>query len=254
MFWPYLSHGGQAHEGDDKRNVMAGQITGAEAVLDALESESEIDMVLVDREKDTDAIREACKKRQIPLEEGSTNDLWRMSKSGHVDALALTGRKKADSLQELMSRGGTIWFFDGVTYSTNLGFAIRTVEVSGADGVVLNVAKTHEERRTIRRASMRADRFIPVIYSSTEEILNCAKENRLRIISAEDIGDKGPWDEDLTGDVLLVVGAEREGVSEATLAASDSIVKLPMDGFVPSYNLQVAVSVLAVESLRQRLK
>jgi tRNA G18 (ribose-2'-O)-methylase SpoU len=27
---------------------------------------------------------------------------------------------------------------------------------------------------------------------------------------------------------------------------------LPMDGFVPSYNLQVAVSVLAVEALRQR--
>jgi len=43
-------------------------------------------------------------------------------------------------------------------------------------------------------------------------------------------------------------------VSEATLAVSDSIVKLPMDGFVPSYNLQVAVSVLAVESLRQRFK
>lgn len=233
---------------------MAGQITGAEAVIAALESETEIEIVLVDRDKDTELIRNLCSQRNIPLEEGSTNDLWRMSKSGYVDALALTGRKKAESLQELMSRGGTIWFFDGVTYSTNLGFAIRTVEVSGADGVVLNVAKTHEERRTIRRASMRADRFIPVIYSTTEEILNCAKENGLRIISAEDIGDKGPWDEDLTGDVLLVVGAEREGISDATLAASDSIVKLPMDGFVPSYNLQVAVSVLAVESLRQKQK
>ena len=42
---------------------MAGQITGADAVLAALESESEIDMVLVDREKDTEAIREACKKQ-----------------------------------------------------------------------------------------------------------------------------------------------------------------------------------------------
>jgi len=29
-------------------------------------------------------------------------------------------------------------------------------------------------------------------------------------------------------------------------------VLLPMDGFVPSYNLQVAVSVVAVEALRQR--
>ena len=65
--------------------------------------------------------------------------------------------------------------FDGVTYSTNLGFAIRTAEVSGADGVMLNVAKTHEERRTIRQASMRADRFIPVIYSTTEEIIEKLK-------------------------------------------------------------------------------
>jgi tRNA G18 (ribose-2'-O)-methylase SpoU len=50
----------------------------------------------------------------------------------------------------------------------------------------------------------------------------------------------------------LVVGAEREGVSDQVLEAADAVVKLPMDGFVPSYNLQVAVSVLAVEALRQR--
>jgi len=56
----------------------------------------------------------------------------------------------------------------------------------------------------------------------------------------------------MTGDILLVVGAERDGVSEATIQNSDYIVRLPMDGFVPSYNLQVAVSVLAVEALRQR--
>ena len=139
-----------------------------------------------------------------------------------------------------------------MTYSTNLGFAIRCAEVSGADAVVLNVAKTHEERRTIRRSSMRADRFIPVVYSTTEEILNGAKANSVRIIAVEDVGTHEPWDEDLTGDVLLVVGAEKEGVSEQVLAAADACVLLPMDGFVPSYNLQVAVSVVAVEALRQR--
>ena len=232
---------------------MAGQITGAEAVLHALNDGVAIDRVLVDREKDTEEIRRLCQERQIPLEEGSTNDLWRMSAEGHVEALALVGRFQTDSMDELMSRGGTIWFFDGVTYSTNLGFAIRAAEVSGANGVVLNVTKTHEERRTIRRASMRADRFIPVIYSNTEEILQCAKKHNLTIISAEDVGDRAPWDVDMSGNILLVVGAEREGVSKATLDASDYIVRLPMDGFVPSYNLQVAVSVLTVEALKQRI-
>ena len=99
---------------------------------------------------------------------------------------------------------------------------------------------------------MRADRFIPVVYTSTDDILKAAKAQGFRIVVAEDIGEQGPWDEDLTGDVILVVGAEREGVSQPVLEAADAVVKLPMDGFVPSYNLQVAVSVLAVEALRQR--
>jgi tRNA G18 (ribose-2'-O)-methylase SpoU len=232
---------------------MAGQITGADAVLHALNEGTAINMVLVDREKDTTELRAACQSKGIPLEEGSTNDLWRMSAEGHVDALALIGRNPEGSLDEVFQRGGTIWFFDGVTYSTNLGFAIRTAEVSGADAVVLNVMKTHEERRTIRRSSMRADRFIPVVYETTEAIIEAARKHSVRIIAVEDIGTHGPWDENLTGDVLLVVGAEKEGISQPVLDAADACVLLPMDGFVPSYNLQVAVSVVAVEALRQRL-
>ena len=231
---------------------MAGQVTGAKAVLQALNDNEPITMVLVDREKDTTLIRTLCESKGIRLEEGSTNDLWRMSAKGHVDALALTGRFPEASLEEVFERGGTIWFFDGVTYSTNLGFAIRTAEVAGADAVILNVVKTHEERRTIRRSSMRADRFIPVVYTTTEAILAASKEHGTRIIAVEDVGTHGPWEEDLTGDVVLVVGAEKEGISQQVLDAADACVLLPMDGFVPSYNLQVAVSVVAVEALRQR--
>jgi len=231
---------------------MAGQITGLDAVMEALEQGVPIDRVLVDRDHDTAALRALCEAAEVPLEEGSTNDLWRMSADGAQVALALTGRPQSETLEEVMAGGGCVWLFDGVEYSTNLGFAIRTAEVSGADAVLLNVSKTHEERRTIRRASMRADRFIPVVYTSTDDILKAAKVHGFRIVVAEDVGEQGPWDEDLTGDVILVVGAEREGVSQPVLEAADAVVKLPMDGFVPSYNLQVAVSVLAVEALRQR--
>ena len=231
---------------------MAGQITGLDAVVEALEQGVAIDRVLVDRDHDTAALRALCEAAEVPLEEGSTNDLWRMSADGAQVALALTGRPQSETLEEVMTAGGCVWLFDGVEYSTNLGFAIRTAEVSGADAVLLNVSKTHEERRTIRRASMRADRFIPVVYTSNDDILEAAKAHGFRIVVAEDVGEKGPWDENLTGDVILVVGAEREGVSDQVLEAADAVVKLPMDGFVPSYNLQVAVSVLAVEALRQR--
>ena len=86
---------------------MAGQITGAEAVLAALHSQDDLEMVLVDRDKDTTEIRRLCEELNIPLEEGSTNDLWRMSAEGHVDALALIGRTPNGDLEQVLERGGT---------------------------------------------------------------------------------------------------------------------------------------------------
>ena len=227
---------------------MSLQITGAEDVLDALKNGVEIKLVLVDREEDCSEIIELCESKNIKVVEGSSTDLWRMSANGQQKALALIGREPAGTLEEVFERDGVIWLFDGVEYAPNLGFGVRTAEVSGATAVIINVKKTHEERRTIRRAGMRATRFIPVIYATTEEVL--AACNR-RIVVAEDVGDKAPWNADLTGNVMLVVGAENAGVSKEVLNAADDIVRLPMPGFVPSYNLQVAVSALAIERLRQ---
>ena len=227
---------------------MSLQITGEADVINALKNGVDIKLVLVDREEDCSEIIRLCEERNIKVTEGSATDLWRMSANGQQKVLALVEREPSGTLEEVFEREGVIWLFDGVEYAPNLGFGVRTAEVSGATAVIINVSKTHEERRTIRRASMRATRFIPVVYATTEEIL--AACNR-RIVVAEDIGGKAPWDCDLTGDVMLVVGAENAGVSKEVLDSADDIVRLPMPGFIPSYNLQVAISSLAIERLRQ---
>jgi tRNA G18 (ribose-2'-O)-methylase SpoU len=227
---------------------MSLQITGEADVLEALKNGVDIKLVLVDREEDCAEVIQLCQERNVKVTEGSATDLWRMSANGQQKVLALVQREPSGTLEEVFKRKGAIWLFDGVEYAPNLGFGVRTAEVSGATAVIINVSKTHEERRTIRRASMRATRFIPVVYATTEEIL--AACNR-RIVVAEDVGGKAPWECDLTGDVMLVVGAENAGVSNEVLDAADDIVRLPMPGFIPSYNLQVAISSLAVERLRQ---
>ena len=230
------------------RTSMSLQITGEADVIKALKNGVDIKLVLVDREEDCFEVIQLCEERNIKVTEGSATDLWRMSANGQQKVLALVQREAGGTLAEVFEREGAIWLFDGVEYAPNLGFGVRTAEVSGATAVIINVSKTHEERRTIRRASMRATRFIPVVYATTEEIL--AACNR-RIVVAEDVGGKAPWECDLTGDVMLVVGAENAGVSKEVLDAADDIVRLPMPGFIPSYNLQVAISSLAIERLRQ---
>jgi tRNA G18 (ribose-2'-O)-methylase SpoU len=51
--------------------------------------------------------------------------------------------------------------------------------------------------------------------------------------------------------VLFVVGGERQGTPPELLERCDAVVRIPMAGFIPSYNLQAAVAVLAAERLRQ---
>ena len=60
-----------------------------------------------------------------------------------------------------------------------------------------------------------------------------------------------PWHHDLTGSVLLIVGGEVDGIPKPVLAHCDAVTRLPMAGFVASYNLQAAVAAVAVERFRQ---
>ena len=171
--------------------------------------------------------------------------------TGDADVAALLGPVLDADLDDVMDRGGAVWLLVGAAYPGNVGTALRSAEVSGADGVYIDNAFDHEQRREARRASMRADRFLPVAWDRAGDVIGAARRAGKRIVAVEDVGDAAPWHVDLTGSVLLMAGGEADGIPAALLRRCDHIVRIPMAGFVTSYNLQAAVAVLAVERLRQ---
>ena len=234
------------------------QRCGVTEVSKALESE-EVTLVLFYRgSNDTEAmrLRDLAEERGITVRESSKSDMWRMSRVNDGERpppiLALVGRRPDATVAEILSSGGLCWLLDGARYPVNIGFTIRTAEVSGAQAVFVDGSLNHAEKKAARRASMKAHRFMPVHWVNGGEITLMAKEAGFRVISLEDSGELGPWDEDLTGDILLVVGGERDGISDHLLKESDSVIRVPMSGFVPSYNLQAPMAVVAAEALRQR--
>ena len=54
-----------------------------------------------------------------------------------------------------------------------------------------------------------------------------------------------------TEPLLLVIGGERHGIPRAVLDACDGAIRIPMRGFIPSYNLQAAMAIVVGEHLRQ---
>jgi tRNA G18 (ribose-2'-O)-methylase SpoU len=151
-----------------------------------------------------------------------------------------------------MARDGAVWLLAEVTYPSNAGFALRTAEVSGAEGVVLDAAFNHEARSRASHVGMGADKLLPVLYATARDAIAAARAADRRIVAIEDSGAHAPWEVELGGHVLLVIGAERSGISAELLAACDQAVRIPMAGFIPSYNLQAAMSIVAGERLRQQ--
>ncbi|MBW2422242.1 MAG: hypothetical protein JRH19_27165 [Deltaproteobacteria bacterium] len=165
--------------------------------------------------------------------------------------LALVGPDPAAELEVWLARRGAAWLLTGTAYPGNAGFVVRSAEVSGADGVVIDADFGRDARRECLRAAMRADRFFPVCFTKAVDAVAAARRAGRRIIAVEDSGDRAPWELDLRGAVLFVVGGERQGIPQALLGEADAVLRIPMAGFVPSYNLQAAMAVVMGERLRQ---
>ena len=237
------------------------KISGVGAILDAIDEGRSVTRILVLRDARSEALDRLlveASKRKLKVIEGSMNDLRRMANmpfsSEPPEALGLLHRDPSAETSEIMASGGLIWLLSGAQYPVNIGFAIRTIEVSGGSAVFVDADLNSDGRKASSRASMKADRFIPVKWMSWREASDLARAHNYRIIGIEDSGDVEPWDIDLTGRCMLVIGGERHGISSDLLQECDSIVKIPMQGFVPSYNLQAPLAVVAAEALRQRRK
>jgi tRNA G18 (ribose-2'-O)-methylase SpoU len=231
------------------------QLAGPAEVSAALVAGLPVRLVLAAREPadpEARAVIERARERGIPVRIASVNSLRRLSRlDPPAEVLALVGPSPGADRDSVLAAGGLVWLLVGLAYPGNTGFAIRLAEVSGARGVFVDGAFLHEGRREALRASMRAERFMPVFWQPALEVIAAAKEAGRRVLAVEDVGTRSPWEVDLRAPLLLIVGGERHGIPPEVLAATEGAIRVPMRGFIPSYNLQAAMAMVVGEHLRQ---
>ena len=205
-----------------------------------------------------EALVERVRAAGITVQHASANVLRRLSKrEPPAEVLALVGADPRADAESVLAAGGAVWLLVGVAYPGNTGFAIRTAEVSGAAGIFIDGSferadkREHEARREAVRAAMRADRLMPVLWEPADRVVDRARAAGRHVFAVEDVGRVAPWETDLTRPALFVVGGERHGIAPELLARADTVLRIPMQGFIPSYNLQAAMAAVASERLRQ---
>jgi len=142
---------------------------------------------------------------------------------------------------------------DGVTDPHNLGAVCRSAEGAGATGVVVPTNRSAHITAAVCRASAGAVEHLPVaVVTNLARFLAEVKGPQLWVYGAAT--DAGPplWETDLTGGVVLVLGAEGTGIRPLVRRTCDAEVAIPLAGSVDSLNVSVAAALLLFEAVRQR--
>ncbi|MDA1330005.1 MAG: RNA methyltransferase [Chloroflexi bacterium] len=141
----------------------------------------------------------------------------------------------------------------------NLGSLLRTIDAAGADGLVLVDGGVDAYHPSALRAGMGAHFWRPMARASFADFAAWATGGGYRVIGSSATGEEPyptsaarwipenathfpggfeevPW--------VLLLGSEREGLSEAQRGICERVVRIPMRGRVTSLNLAVAAGVL----------
>ncbi|HPI39697.1 MAG TPA: RNA methyltransferase [Pseudobdellovibrionaceae bacterium] len=128
---------------------------------------------------------------------------------------------------------------EGIYDRGNISAVMRSAEAMGF--VHFHVIESQEKFKEANRVTQGADKWVEVQkWKDSKSCIQNLKSKGYRLCVTTLEGAVDISEVDFTIPTALVLGNEKEGVSSEMLAAADVRVKIPMVGFVQSYNISVA--------------
>jgi len=158
-------------------------------------------------------------------------------------------------LQAVEKKDGPVLILvlDGVTDPHNLGACLRSADAAGVDAVVVPKDKSADLSPIVRKVACGAAETVPFVrVTNISRTLQALQALGVWLFGTAGEAGKTIYDNDLTGPMALVMGAEGAGMRRLTREQCDYLVKLPMAGSVSSLNVSVATGICLFEAVRQR--
>lgn len=145
-------------------------------------------------------------------------------------------------------------YLAGVADPGNVGTLVRSAAALGADWLALGPGSADAFHPRAVRAAMGATFSLPILEQvSPGDLLT---RDGFAVVAADPHGGVPPWDADLTGPLVLTLGAERSGLGPVLeeLGAARTVlpVTIPQAPGAESLNVSAAGAVLLAEIGRQR--
>jgi len=136
----------------------------------------------------------------------------------------------------------------------NLGAILRSCESVGVQELHV-VYRTSQFHGFGHRAGASARKWMDLHrYRTHEELVLPLKERGFTLFGTHlDTNAQSIYEVDLTGPSAIVMGNEKDGISDRMLKLVDQTVIVPMHGMIQSLNVSAATAVILNEAARQRM-
>lgn len=238
------------------KSTDAEWVAGRNSVVEALRAEMPITTLYVAEGAERDGrLREAFKisaERNIKLLEVSRNELDRMTGGAVHQGLAARippyDYAHPDDFLDLAAQNAEkplIVALDQITDPRNLGAVVRSAAGFGAHGVVVPERRAAGMTASAWKTSAGAAARLKVAQATNlTRQLKAYQEAGCMVVGLAADGDVSLPDLDLAdGPLVVVVGAEGDGLSRLVAETCDQLVSIPMASSVESLNAGVAASV-----------
>ena len=238
------------------------EIYGIRSVIEAINSSKDIDKVFIQTGlKGTliGKLESLIRKNKINFSYVPTQKLDRLSKKNHQGVVARISPIKfltMDQFGEKLAaiKNPFVLILDQVNDVRNFGAIIRTAEISGVDGIIIQNSSSAPINSDTIKTSAGAIFNIPICkVNHIKDAIYHLQSLDISIVSATEKSDKNIYDVDLKGPVAIIMGSEQKGISKSVLNLSDESVKLPVYGKIESLNVSVACGIFLYEVVRQRI-
>lgn len=205
------------------------------------------------------ALRDKAQAARVEVRQVERKELDELADGVHQGVLArvspsqIWGENMLDELLQRASEPLLLLVLDGVTDPHNLGACLRTADAAGVHAVIIPKDKSATLNATVRKVACGAAEVVPLVaVTNLARTLQKLQKAGVWIAGTAGEAEASIYQQDLSGPLALVMGAEGKGMRRLTRENCDYLVKLPMLGSVSSLNVSVATGVCLFEIRRQR--
>lgn len=232
---------------------------GRNAVVELLKTDKEIDKILMEKgaQGSLSRIFAEARKKNVHVQFVEKNVLDKESVTGrHQGVIAYASDYEYVEIEEILvkkeDKNGFVILCEGIQDVHNLGSVLRVAECAGADGVIIPKSNSAQVNESVVRISAGAAEHVKVArVANINQAIEKLQKSGYWVYGLEADGEE-IYQEDLTGNIALVLGGEDSGVKRLTREKCDKILSLPMYGKVNSLNASIALGVACYEVIRQR--